>query len=84
MIKKQAKRRADTMRVVAKRMRIAEMFKLGADDDNPYKGREGHLKKFNLNCGCKLCKHYKHIGNAKGSVKHSDLKKIKSNEYEEH
>ena len=51
-----------------------------SDVDGKHKEEEQphRMNKFNLNCGCKMCKGYKHVGNSKEKFKHSDLKKKES------
>lgn len=41
-------------------------------DKSRYEKEPHRLGKYNLNCGCRMCKFYKHIGNHSGRKKSTD------------
>jgi len=59
---------------IAKRLKIIKGWSTGFMDDEPHPWEiEPHrVHKFNLNCGCKMCHYYKHIGNSKGKFTHKE------------
>lgn len=64
-------------RIIKKRTKIVKMWNIGIEglvDDPIYLDEPGRMDKFNLNCGCKMCKYYKHVGNSKSKYSHRDLK----------
>lgn len=61
-------------RVIKKRIEIVKQW--GSFNDEPHRiEMEPHrAHKFNLNCGCKMCHHYKHVGNGKERFTINDLR----------
>ena len=69
--------RAQVARIIKKRLGIIKGWNRSSvfPGKHPCEIEPHRLAKYNLNCGCKMCKYYKHIGNRKGRVKFSELKK---------
>lgn len=79
-------KRAQEARVIKKRLKIVKKWSahssfFGVQTKHPLEIEPHRLAKFNLNCGCKMCKYYKHIGNKKGKVKFSELKKLNEKDF---
>ena len=68
-------------RILSKRRNIVKQWVRGCSDDIPhlYLIQSGRMSKFNLNCGCKLCHYYKHMGNAKSRLSFRDKRQLKIN-----
>lgn len=57
-------------RILKKRKEIVKSW----DKNHPLLEEIGKMTKFNGNCGCKMCKYYKHVGNSKEKLSHRDKK----------
>lgn len=56
---------------IAKRMKIIQSWSFD-NEPHPWEMEPHRAHKFNLNCGCKMCHYYKHIGNSKGRLTHKE------------
>ena len=56
---------------IAKRLQIIKRWAF-CDKPHPWEIQPHRAHKFNLNCGCKQCHYYKHIGNSKQRLTHKD------------
>jgi len=76
---KKAERLHKTNMKIKKRLEIVKMWgddgiMTGKLQPHPLEKCPHKLHKWNLNCGCKMCKYYKHIGNNKAKFSHRDNK----------
>lgn len=67
-------------RIIKKRLRIVKQWRITGGGEHPMEKEPHRLHKYNLNCGCKMCKYYKHAGNSKERISFKDLKKMQSHE----
>lgn len=51
-------------RVIGKRLQILKQWRFN-NEVHPWEMEPHRAHKFNLNCGCKMCHYYKHVGNSK-------------------
>jgi hypothetical protein len=75
MPRTKAERLHNMRKKIAKRMKIIRGWATGSWGDNephPWEMEPHRAHKFNLNCGCKMCHYYKHIGNSKGKFTHKE------------
>ena len=64
-------------RIIKKRTKIVKTWcSPGIFEHHPLEDEPHRMHKFNLNCGCKMCHFYKHVGNS--SAKFTD-KQLDSN-----
>lgn len=56
---------------INKRMKIVKQWRFNNEKD-PLEDQPHRVHKFNLNCGCKMCHYYKHIGNKKGRLTYKE------------
>ncbi len=59
---------------IKKRLAIVKLWRSDDLEKHPLEKTPHKLHKWNLNCGCKMCKYYKHIGNSKKKKSHRDNK----------
>ena len=63
-------------RIIKKRTEIVKQWYIGMEDlisePSHYLKEPGRMVKFNLNCGCKTCHYYKHVGNSKSKYSHKE------------
>jgi len=60
-----AERLHNMRKKIAKRVKIIKSWAFD-NEPHPWEMEPHRAHKFNLNCGCKMCHYYKHIGNSKG------------------
>ena len=68
-------------RIIKKRMKIVKQWKSdyqGFFEEHPLESEPHRMHKWNMNCGCMMCKYYKHVGNNKEKYRHRDRKLISS------
>lgn len=53
-------------------MKIVKNWQGLDGEPHPYEIEPHRMHKFNLNCGCKMCHYYKHIGNSNEKFTHKD------------
>lgn len=65
-----------TNKKIAKRVKIVKSWDVGTlsfGPADPILMEPHRAHKFNLNCGCKMCHYYKHVGNSKQKFTKKDL-----------
>ena len=60
---------------IAKRMQIIKGWAFDGKP-HPWEMEPHRAHKFNLNCGCKMCHYYKHVGNSKQKLTAKDKRMI--------
>ena len=58
-------------RVINKRLEIIKGWAFN-NEPHPWEMEPHRAHKFNLNCGCKMCHYYKHVGNSKSRLTHKE------------
>lgn len=63
-----------TWKKIKQRLKIVKVWSNASGSKHPLEDNPHYLHKWNLNCGCKMCHFYKHIGNSRARLKHQDKK----------